>query len=108
MDSRDRPRTRSDLRRWLGDSVRSGAVDLDRPRLLRLALREAIDFEEELRGPVALRYEGDVVGRGAATVDGLKSEIPKARSADLVRALKASIPESVELSDKRSVGGGKR
>ena len=108
FDSRDRPRPTNDLLRWLGDSVRSRTVDLDRERMLRLALREAIDFEEELRGPVALRYEGNVVGRGAATVDGLKSEIPKARSADLVRALKASVPESVELSDERSVGGVER
>ena len=76
--------------------------------MLRLALREPLDFEEEIRGPVALRFEGDVVGRGAATVDGLKSEIPKARSADLVRTLKASVSRSVELSDERRVGGGER
>ena len=108
FDSRDRPRPSNDLLRWLGDSVRERAFDLDREQMLRLALREAIDFEEELRGPVALRYDGDVVGRGAATIDGLKSEIPKARSADLARALKASEGESVELSDERRIGGGER
>jgi len=108
FDSRDRPRPTNDLLRWLGDSVRERVFDLDHERMLRLALREPLDFEEEIRGPVALRFEGDVVGRGAATVDGLKSEIPKARSADLVRALKASDSESVELSDERRVGGGER
>lgn len=107
FDSRDRPRPTNDLLRWLGDSVRERAFDIDHERMLRLALREAIDFEQELRGPVALRYDGDLVGRGAATVDGLKSEIPKARSADLLRALEASVP-SVELSDERRVGRGER
>ena len=42
---------------------------------------------EELRGPVALRRGVDVLGRGAATQDGLKSEIPKARAADLGRVI---------------------
>ncbi len=37
------------------------------------------------RGPYALRHGGDVVGRGAVTGQGLKSEIPKARAADLRR-----------------------
>ena len=32
---------------------------------------------------------GHVIGRGAVTVDGLKSEIPKARAADLRRCLDA-------------------
>ncbi|HBE00190.1 MAG TPA: hypothetical protein DC060_18600, partial [Gemmatimonadetes bacterium] len=108
FDSRDRPRPTNDLLRWLGDSVRERVFDLGRERMLRLALREPLDFQEEIRGPVALRFEGDVVGRGAATVDGLKSEIPKARSADLVRTLKASVSRSVELSDERRVGGGER
>ena len=108
FDSRDRPRPTNDLLRWLGDSVSERVFDIDHERMVRLAHREAIDFEQDLRGPVTLRYEGDVVGRGAATVDGLKSEIPKARSADLRRALEASAREPRELSDKRGVGGGER
>jgi NOL1/NOP2/sun family putative RNA methylase len=87
FDSRDRPRPTNDLLRWLGASIGDRVFDIDREGMLRLASREAIAFEDDLRGPVALRYGGDVVGRGAATVDGLKSEIPKARSADLRRAL---------------------
>ena len=90
FDSRDRPRPTNDLLRWLGDSVGERVFDIDHECMIRLALRETIAFEQDLRGPVALRYEGDLIGRGAATVDGLKSEIPKARSADLVRALHAS------------------
>jgi hypothetical protein len=39
--------------------------------------------DEDLRGMVALRFRGDVVGRGLATQDGLRSEISKARAADL-------------------------
>jgi hypothetical protein len=45
----------------------------------------ATDIDD--RGPIALRHEGDIVGRGAVTVDGLKSEIPKARAAELSRCL---------------------
>ncbi len=95
FDSKDRPRPTNDLLRWLGDSVGARVFDIDQERMLRLALRETIDLEGDLRGPVALRYDGDVVGRGAATVDGLKSEIPKARSADLRRVLQASGPEQL-------------
>ena len=93
FDSRDRPRPTNDLLRWLGGSVRERVFDIDHERMTQLSLRETIDFEPDLRGPVALRYEGDVIGRGAATVDGLKSEIPKARSADLLRALRATVRE---------------
>ena len=93
FDSRDRPRPTNDLLRWLGDLVEERVFDIDQERMLRLTLRKTIDLEENLRGPVALRYDGDVVGRGAATVDGLKSEMPKARSADLRRALQASVGE---------------
>jgi NOL1/NOP2/sun family putative RNA methylase len=93
FDSRDRPRPTNDLLRWLGDSVCERVFDIDHERMIRLALRETIDFEQDLRGPVALRYDGDLVGRGAATVDGLKSEIPKARAAELRRALDTSVGE---------------
>jgi hypothetical protein len=62
-------------------------IDVDPDSLARLFSRDAVETSHADRGPVALRFEGDVIGRGAVTVDGLKSEIPKARAADLSRIL---------------------
>ena len=55
------------------------------------AIRNAAGPEADLdvRGPVALRYLGEVIGRGATTPGGVASEIPKARAADLKRVLAA-------------------
>jgi NOL1/NOP2/sun family putative RNA methylase len=87
FDSRGRPRPTNDLLRWLGAALESRTVDLDDGQLRALIGREALPLAEELRGPVALRRGVDVLGRGAATQDGLKSEIPKARAADLGRVI---------------------
>ena len=62
-------------------------IDLDAASLKSVLERQPIPTDIEARGPVALSWRGDVVGRGAVTVDGLKSEIPKARAADLLRLL---------------------
>lgn len=87
LDSRGRPRPTNDFLRWLGGDLTARVVDLDRGALDALLRREPIATEIEERGPIALRWEGAVVGRGAVTRDGLKSEIPKARAADLRRSL---------------------
>ncbi len=87
FDSRGRPRPTNDLLQWLGRAVTDRVMDLDAPALASVLRRDAVPLEGELRGPVALRFEGEVLGRGAATRDGLKSEIPKARAADLARGL---------------------
>ena len=87
FDGRGRPRPTNDLLRWLADDVGRRVIDVARGTLDGLLRREAVACEVDERGPIALRFEGDVIGRGAVTVDGLKSEIPKARAADLLRIL---------------------
>ncbi len=87
VDSRDRLRPTNDLLTWLGGRVRSGVVDVDERELRSLLARDALPADDGMRGMFALRFRGDVVGRGLATEAGLKSEIPKARAADLVQIL---------------------
>jgi NOL1/NOP2/sun family putative RNA methylase len=88
FDSRDRPRLSNDLLRWLDSDLTRRVVDVSPAELDSLLSRSAVPSTMDERGPVALRFEGDVIGRGAVTVDGLKSEIPKARAADLLRILR--------------------
>lgn len=85
FDSRQRARPTNDLLRLLDGSVTGRILDLDGTELDALLRREPVPTTVDDRGPYALRYDGDVVGRGAVTKDGLKSEIPKARAADLRR-----------------------
>ena len=87
FDSRGRARPTNDALRWLGRRITEGVLDVDEGELRALLAREAVPTGHERRGPVALRWQGDVIGRGAVTVDGLKSEIPKARAADLLRCI---------------------
>jgi NOL1/NOP2/sun family putative RNA methylase len=87
FDSRGRPKPTNDFLRWLGAGVTLRVVDLQRTELDALLKRRPVPTRIEERGPIALRWDGEVIGRGAVTVDGLKSEIPKARAADLARAL---------------------
>jgi len=87
LDSRDRFRPTNDLLTWLGDKLGRGVVDVDQDQLQSLMAREALNVDEELRGMVALRFRGQVVGRGLATQEGLRSEISKARAADLRQIL---------------------
>jgi NOL1/NOP2/sun family putative RNA methylase len=90
FDSRGRARPSNDFLRWLGSRMGQRVLDLDDDRLGRLLERHPVPTDFPSRGPVALRWHGDVIGRGAVTVDGLKSEIPRARAADLRRCLEAS------------------
>ena len=95
LDARGRARPTNDFLRWADARVRAGILDVDRGGLERLLGREAVpveagDPEAERRGPVALRFQGAVIGRGALTARGLVSEIPKARAADLARVLAES------------------
>jgi NOL1/NOP2/sun family putative RNA methylase len=85
FDSRGRPRPTNDLLRGWSGVVSDRVIDLSDDELGLLLRREAVATDIDERGPVALRHAGDVIGRGAVTVDGLKSEIPKARAADLLR-----------------------
>jgi NOL1/NOP2/sun family putative RNA methylase len=85
FDSRGRPRPTNDLLRWLGSDITRRVTDVDDAALRALLQRQAVATDIDERGPIALRWHGDVVGRGAVTVDGLKNEVPKARAADLLR-----------------------
>ena len=85
FDSRGRARPTNDFLRWLGSRIESRAIDLDDRELRALLRREPVPTQLDDRGPIALRWGGDVIGRGAVTADGLKSEVPKARAADLRR-----------------------
>ena len=87
IDSRGRPRPTNDFLRLVGRHVSRARVDLTAAQLSALLDGEAEPIAQELLGPVALGFEGEVVGRGAMTTRGLLSEIPKARAADLERVL---------------------
>jgi 16S rRNA C967 or C1407 C5-methylase (RsmB/RsmF family) len=88
FDSGGRSRPTNDLLRLLGQRVRGARLELTAGRLAALLAGgpEAADPAHAL-GPVALSFEGSVVGRGAYTREGLASEIPRARAVDLERAL---------------------
>ncbi|MEQ1855239.1 MAG: RsmB/NOP family class I SAM-dependent RNA methyltransferase [Longimicrobiales bacterium] len=91
LDTSGRPRATNDLLRFVSTAVRSAVVDVTEETMLRLLAGEAIPTDEATPlGPVALRLDGEVVGRGASRVAGLSSEIPKARAVELARALTRS------------------
>ncbi len=87
FDSRRRPRPTNDLLRLAGRHVETGVVDIDGQALGSMLGGEPWTVDYERRGPVALRLGPDVIGRGAATAEGVKAEIPKARAAELTRIL---------------------
>jgi hypothetical protein len=62
-------------------------VDVSDDEIRNLIAKKPIAVAEKERGPIGIRHRGDLLGRGALTVDGLKSEIPKARAADYLRSL---------------------
>jgi NOL1/NOP2/sun family putative RNA methylase len=87
FDSSGRPRPTNDFLRMVGDGVTRSVADLSVDELDSLLRREPVATDIEVRGPIALRWGRDVVGRGAITAEGLVSEIPKARASDLKRAV---------------------
>jgi len=87
FDSRGRPRPTNDFLIWLGGQLHERVCDVSAQELLTLGARGALPMTEEILGPVALRYRGEIIGRGAGTQEGLKSEISKARATDLERSL---------------------
>jgi hypothetical protein len=89
FDSRGRPRPTNDFLRWLAADVTGRVLDPAPEAVESFLARQAVPVDMDDRGPVAVRLNGDVIGRGAVTVDGLKSEIPKARAEDLLRCLAA-------------------
>jgi len=97
FDTKGRPRPTNDFLRMVGEgvtgSVTGGVADLSSAELDALLRREAVPTDIEVRGPIALRTGGEVVGRGAVTGQGLVSEIAKARAADLKRSRAATAPD---------------
>ena len=89
FDSRGRARPTNHLLTWASSFVRAGTVDVERGELLSLLAGERI-VAEEPPGPTTLRYRGEVIGRAHSDGEGLVSEIPKARAADLGRVVGAT------------------
>ncbi|MGD8319830.1 MAG: RNA methyltransferase [Gemmatimonadota bacterium] len=83
FDTLGRPRPTNDLLQWLGGAITANTVDLDDAEVLVACAGKPVPREEMLHGLLALRYRGAVVGRGVATPDGARNEIPKARRKDL-------------------------
>jgi len=83
FDPSGRPRPTNDLLQWLGSAITDNVVDLDDEEVLRACRGEAVPRDEMLHGLLALRWRGAVLGRGVATSDGARNEIPKAKRADL-------------------------
>ena len=89
-DTRGRFRPTNDLLTWLGAAVRRGAVDVDVDGLSTLLRREPLPSPEGVRGMVAVRFEKEILGRALALDSGMRSEIPKARAADLRQVMERS------------------
>jgi len=98
VDTRGRPRATNELLRFVAGAVGS-SVDLGEAHLLDALRGTAGPAPAGLpAGPVALRYRGEVIGRGLSTRAGLLSHIPKARALELSRAIEwpaSSSPEPV-------------
>jgi NOL1/NOP2/sun family putative RNA methylase len=85
FDRRGRPRPTNDVLQWLGHRIRSSLVELDDDELDRVLAREKLPHRDGLKGLVAFRWRDVVLGRGACTDEGIRSEIPKARARELAR-----------------------
>ena len=90
FDSRGRARPTNDFLRWA--EATGAMLELSGPELRSVLERHPVAVAGERRGPVAIGYRGEVVGRGVLNAEGLDSEIPKARARDLLRVLEASLP----------------
>jgi len=87
LDTHGRPRATNEFLRYATKSIRS-AADLDRTALLGVLRGEPGSVPEGGKpGAVALRYEGEVVGRGLCTRAGLVSHVPKARALELAKSI---------------------
>jgi NOL1/NOP2/sun family putative RNA methylase len=85
FDRHDRPRPTNDVLQWLGPRIRRSVVELDDDEVDRVLARQLLPHREGLKGLVAFRWRRTVLGRGACTAQGIRSEIPKARARELAR-----------------------
>jgi len=90
FDTRGRARPTNDVLRLLSGAVQERRVELDPEACGRFLRREPVPGIPEIRGPVAVSCLGDVIGRGAQTGEGLKTEVPKARAKDLLRTMESA------------------
>lgn len=102
FDTKGRPRPTNDFLRWA--DATSAMVELSEARLREVLGGGAVPVDVERRGPIALGFRGDVLGRGAVTESGLKSEVPKARAHDLLRILdraeqRSTVPGAGTIGD---------
>ncbi len=86
-DARGRARPTNYLLRALSSGGRR--IELDRATLRRLLAREPVPAPDPTPGYAVLALEGRVLGRVSVGRAGLRHEIPKARSKELLRALEA-------------------
>lgn len=84
FDTKGRPRPTNDVLQWLGTRIGAGGLDLSDDELIALCEGRPVPRDEELAGLQALRWRGAVLGRGVITREGVRSEISKAPSADLM------------------------
>jgi NOL1/NOP2/sun family putative RNA methylase len=92
LDPRGRPRATSDFLRFATRAVGS-AVDLGERQLVELLRGNPARAPEDAPpGHVALRYGGEVVGRGAYARAELVSQLPKPRAVELARAIEGALP----------------
>lgn len=85
FDARGRPRPTNDVLQWLGPRIRRSVVELDDAELDRVLDRRLLPHRAGLKGLVAFRWRDTLLGRGACTAEGIRSEIPKSRAKELAR-----------------------
>jgi hypothetical protein len=92
LDARGEAKPTNDLLRWLGKRITRSSVNVDRKGFLRLLDGDVLPGTPDLRGSVALGHQGEVLGRGAASALGVRSEIPKQRALELRAVLGGARP----------------
>jgi NOL1/NOP2/sun family putative RNA methylase len=90
FDTRGRPRPTNDLLQWLDGAATRSRLQVDDAEMERLLAGDPVPRPEEMHGLQAIRYRGSVVGRGVPGTQGLRSEISRARAADLRACLGAT------------------
>ncbi|MDH5760668.1 MAG: hypothetical protein OEZ65_13855, partial [Gemmatimonadota bacterium] len=87
FDGQGRPRPTNDLLQALGPALGAGRLELTADELRRVLKREELERGGVPPGYLALDWKGTVLGRGFSSGEEVRSEVPKARVADLARIL---------------------
>ncbi len=87
FDSGGGARPTNDVLQWLGADIGARRVDLDDVQLRTLLVDRQLPAIPDLRGLIAFSWRDAVLGRGLATAEAVRSEVPKVRAADLKRVV---------------------